>query len=191
MKYNKLVRDALRESVAIRRVGAPDIENIVKIALKIVQALKKGGKVYTFGNGGSAADSQHIVAELTGRFKKDRLSLPAEALAVNTSALTALANDYGYDKIFSHIVKGVCKKGDVLIAFSAGGNSPNVVKAILEGKKIGCLTIGFTGKDGGKLRKIADYSIHVKSQATARIQEMHIMWGHIMCEIIEEEIFGQ
>jgi D-sedoheptulose 7-phosphate isomerase len=190
MKYDKLVRDAFRESVAIRRVGAPDIKNIVKAALKIAQSLKKGGKVYIFGNGGSAADSQHIAAELAGRFKKDRLSLPAEALTVNTSTLTALANDYGYDSVFSHIIKGICKKGDVLIALSAGGNSPNVVNAVLEGKKIGCLVLGFTGKSGGKLKEIADYAIHVKSQNTPRIQEMHITWGHILCEIIEEELFG-
>lgn len=189
IKYDKLVRDALRESVAIRKASAPDIKKIIEVALKIARALKKGGKVYTFGNGGSAADCQHIAAELVGRFKKDRLSLPAEALTVNTSTLTALACDYGYEFVFSNIIKGVCKKGDILIAFSAGGNTPNIINAILEGKKLGCTTVGFVGKSGGKLKEIADLVIHVKSQITARIQEMHITWGHIMCEIIEEELF--
>jgi D-sedoheptulose 7-phosphate isomerase len=190
MNYFQKISEALKESVDLRKDFEKQAKKIIEIALVTVNSLKKGGKVYTFGNGGSASDAQHMAAELAGRFKKDRLSLPAEALTANTSTLTALACDYGYDFVFSHIIEGVCKKGDILIAFSAGGNTPNIINAILEGKKLGCITVGFVGKSGGKLKEIADFVIHVKSQVTARIQEMHITIAHIMAEIIEEEMFG-
>ena len=141
------------------------------------------------GNGGSAADAQHIAAELSGRFYTDRDPLYAEALHVNTSFLTAVANDYSYDVVYSRMLKGCGRKGDVLFAISTSGNSKNIVNAIEEGKKQGMITVGMTGESGGKMHDLCDYILRVPSNDTPRIQESHILIGHIICQLIEEQLF--
>lgn len=156
----------------------------------IVTAFKKGNKVLFCGNGGSAADAQHLAAEFSGRFYKDRDALPAEALHCNTSYLTAVANDYSYDVIYSRLIQGIGIKGDVLIGLSTSGNSKNIVAAFETAKQKGMVTMGFTGTDGGKMKDISDYLLNVPSTDTPRIQESHIMLGHIICELVEEKYFN-
>jgi len=180
----------IKESIELKDFLLNEIENILTISKQLTNALKNGNKVLLCGNGGSAADAQHLAAELAGRFNYDRDSLPAIALTTNTSSVTAIANDYGYETIFIKQIQGLAKKGDIVIALSAGGNSQNVILAIEEAKKRGAITIGFTGKQGGKLKELADYVIHVPSNITARIQETHITVGHIICSLVEEYIFG-
>ncbi|OQX81533.1 MAG: phosphoheptose isomerase [Candidatus Omnitrophica bacterium 4484_70.1] len=160
---------------------------IEKIATLCISSLKKGGKIVFCGNGGSAADSQHLAAELVGRFLKEKKPLASLALSVNTSILTAVGNDYGFGKIFSKQIEALGEPKDLLIAISTSGNSKNVIEAVRKAKEKGIKTIGFLGKDGGKLKKIVDIPLIVESNNTARIQEMHILIGHILCEIIEEE----
>jgi D-sedoheptulose 7-phosphate isomerase len=155
----------------------------------IVTAFKNGNKVLFCGNGGSAADAQHLAAEFSGRFYKDREALPAEALHCNTSYLTAVANDYSYDVIYSRLIQGIGVKGDVLIGLSTSGNSKNIVAAFTTAKQKGIHTIGFTGDSGGVLKNSSDYLINVPSADTPRIQESHIMLGHIICELVEEKYF--
>ncbi|OOQ59459.1 D-sedoheptulose 7-phosphate isomerase [Mucilaginibacter pedocola] len=152
----------------------------------IVACSKNGKKVLIFGNGGSAADAQHIAAEFTGRFVKERRSLPAIALTTDTSALTAISNDYGYDRVFERQVEGLAAAGDVLIGISTSGNSPNVIKALLKGKEAGCTTIGLSGRDGGQMNSCCDINLVVPSDVTARVQEMHILIGHIICGAIDD-----
>ncbi len=164
-----------------------DINNCVT---EIVNAFKNGNKVLFCGNGGSAADAQHLAAEFSGRFYKDRDALPAEALHCNTSYLTAVANDYGYDVIYSRIIMGIGNKGDVLIGLSTSGNSKNIVAAFETAKEKGMITIGFTGDSGGKMKTLSHYLINVPSSDTPRIQESHIMLGHIICELVEAQYFG-
>ena len=180
----------INESIDLKESLLSEVENLITISQQLTRALKNGNKILLCGNGGSAADAQHIAAELAGRFNYDRDSLPAVALTTNTSSITAIANDYGYETIFAKQVQGLAKKGDVVIAISAGGNSPNVVLAIEEAKKKGAITVGFVGKQGGKLKELADYVIHVPSDTTARIQEIHILVGHIICSLVEEYLFG-
>jgi D-sedoheptulose 7-phosphate isomerase len=148
---------------------------------------KNGGKVLICGNGGSAADSQHIAAELSGRFKKERIALAGIALTTDTSALTAIGNDYGYEFVFSRQVEALAKEGDLFIGISTSGNSLNVIKAIESAKKIGCKVITLTGKTGGKMKNLGDINLVMPSNDTPRIQEMHIMVGHMICAIIDEE----
>ncbi|MEO1927094.1 MAG: D-sedoheptulose 7-phosphate isomerase [Nautiliaceae bacterium] len=162
----------------------PLIERAGKIC---IEALKNGNKIMLCGNGGSAADSQHIAAELSGRFKKERNPLAGIALTTDTSALTAIGNDYGYEFVFSRQVEALGKKGDILIAISTSGNSLNVIKAIESVRKIGCKVITLTGKDGGKMKNLGDVNIVIPSDETPRIQEMHIMVGHMICALIDEE----
>lgn len=152
------------------------------------QSLKLGGKLLFCGNGGSAADSQHLAAELTGRFIKDRRPLAAMALSTDTSALTCIANDYSFDEIFARQVVGLGRKGDVLIGISTSGNSRNVMRAVEEAQKLGMVTIGLLGRDGGQLKSLCDHSIVVSSDVTARIQECHILIGHTLCGLIEQEL---
>ncbi len=154
-------------------------------SIAVVETLKIGNKILLCGNGGSAADAQHIAAELTGRFKKERKGLPAIAITTDTSALTAIANDYGYDKVFSRQIEALANPDDTLIAISTSGNSTNVIEAINVAKEIGCNTIALCGKDGGKMAKMCDISIVIPSNDTAHIQEMHIMIGHIICSIVD------
>ena len=155
----------------------------------IVTAFKNGNKVLFCGNGGSAADAQHLAAEFSGRFYTDRDALPAEALHCNTSYLTAVANDYSYDVIYSRLIKGTGNKGDVLVGLSTSGNSKNITNAFVTAKEKGMLTIAFTGAGGGALKDLSDYLINVPSNDTPRIQESHIMLGHIVCQLVEEQYF--
>lgn len=156
----------------------------------IVTAFKNGNRVYFCGNGGSAADAQHLAAEFSGRFYTDRKALPAEALHCNTSYLTAVANDYGYDMVYARMIDGIGKKGDVLIGLSTSGNSANIVKAFEVAKEKGIITIGFTGLTGGVMKGISEHLINIPSADTPRIQESHIMVGHIICQLVEEKYFS-
>ena len=184
------IKNIFKESIKVKeKVCENHLETIIKIVRLIIQCLEGGGKVILCGNGGSAADAQHIASELIGRFKMDRSPLPAIALSTNTSILTCLGNDYSYEVIFSRQVQALAKKGDVLIAISTSGRSINIVEAVKTAKNIGLKTIAFTGKDGGKLAKIADVSLVVPSQETPRIQESHITVAHIICELVEEQLF--
>jgi len=159
--------------------------DIEKASIIIVDALKNGNKILLCGNGGSAADAQHIAAELTGRYKTERRGLPGIALTTDTSALTAIGNDYGYDRVFDRQVESLATKGDVIIGISTSGNSSNVVSALKLGKELGCNTVGFTGRDGGKMNELCDVNLIVPSDNTPRIQEMHILFGHTICQIID------
>ena len=182
------IKDILLESIQVKeellRIG---IDQIIEIANLIIDCFKKNGKVILFGNGGSASDSQHIAAELVGRFKKDRTALAAIALTTNTSILTSLANDYGYDIIFAKQIEALGQKNDIAIGISTSGKAKNVILGIKQAKKMGLKTIAFTGSDGGELVKITDISLTVPSSVTARIQEAHITVGHIICELVEEK----
>lgn len=169
-----LVESLSRESAKIRA-----------IARLLVRTIKNNGTIFLCGNGGSAADSQHIAAELVGRFKKERRPFCAVALTTDTSILTSIGNDYGFDKIFERQLQALAKKGDVLIAISTSGNSPNVLNAVRKARILGVHTVGLLGRDGGKIKKFCDASIIINSNQTARIQEMHILTGHIICELIE------
>ncbi len=164
--------------------------DIFTASVLAISTLKAGNKILLFGNGGSAGDAQHIAAELTGRYKSDRVGLPAIALTTDTSAITAIANDYGYDIIFERQVTALANKGDLLIGISTSGNSENVIKAFQKGKSIGCKSIALTGNNGGKMISESDLSIIVPSDDTARIQEMHILIGHILCQTIDNSFGG-
>lgn len=155
----------------------------------ILNAFRDGKRVYFCGNGGSAADAQHLAAEFSGRFYKDRKALPAEALHCNTSYLTAVANDYSFDDIYSRLIDGIGAEGDVLIGLSTSGNSVNILKAIETAGKKRMITVGFTGESGGKMRSVCDHLINIPSADTPRIQESHIMVGHIICQLVEEKYF--
>ena len=162
---------------------------VEKATEAVVNCFKNGGRLYFCGNGGSAADAQHLAAEFSGRFYKDRNALAAEALHVNTSYLTAVANDYGFDTVYSRLVEGIMNKEDVLIGLSTSGNSANIAKAFESAKAKGITTIAFTGLTGGILKSLADFLINVPSADTPRIQESHILLGHIICQLAEEKIF--
>tara|TARA_B110000116_G_scaffold239558_1_gene227062 strand:- start:73 stop:654 length:582 start_codon:yes stop_codon:yes gene_type:complete len=164
-------------------------ENIEKIVKKSIVAFKSDKKMLLCGNGGSASDAQHIAAELSGRFYSDRPPLYAEAIHVNSSYITAVANDYGYESTYARMVEAAGREGDIFVGISTSGNSPNVVKAMKKANEIGMLTIGFTGRDGGKIKEMCDIIIRIPSNDTPRIQEAHILVGHIVCQLIEEEIF--
>ena len=151
-----------------------------------VEVLKRGNKVLLCGNGGSAADAQHIAAELTGRYKTERRGLPAIALTTDTSALTAISNDYGYAKVFDRQVEALANKGDLLIGISTSGNSSNIISALECAKALGCHTIGFSGRDGGAMNQVCDINLVVPSDDTPRIQEMHILLGHTLCQIVDD-----
>ncbi len=165
------------------------IEKIERLTHKIIECYKNKGKVLWCGNGGSAADAQHLAAELSGRFYYDRQPLYSEALHVNTSYITAVANDYSYEEIFARLVKAMMQPHDILIGLSTSGNSKNVINALIEAKKIGVLTIGFTGESGGKMKDLVDILINVPSNDTPRIQEAHMMIGHTICQLVEEQLF--
>lgn len=165
------------------------IKLIEEVSFGIAGAFKNQNRLYLCGNGGSAADAQHLAAEFTGRFYSDREPLPAEALHVNTSFLTAVANDYSYDQIYERAVKAYGRKGDVLIGISTSGNSKNVIMAQEEAKRRGMTVISFTGETGGKMKDSCDYLFNVPSIDTPRIQESHILIGHIICQLVEEELF--
>jgi D-sedoheptulose 7-phosphate isomerase len=175
------------EHITVAKASSSQLTVVVaEVCTAVTEAVKAGNKVLLFGNGGSAADAQHIAAEFVGRFLKERRSLPAIALTTDTSALTAIANDYGYDRVFERQVEGLAIAGDVLIGLSTSGNSPNVIKALLAGKAKGCKTIGFSGRNGGEMNNCCDINIVIPSETTARIQEMHILIGHIVCGAVDE-----
>ncbi|HKP31088.1 MAG TPA: D-sedoheptulose 7-phosphate isomerase, partial [Chitinophagaceae bacterium] len=165
------------------------ISTCEQIVDAIVKSLKNGGRVYFCGNGGSAADAQHLAAEFSGRFYTDREALPAEALHCNTSYLTAVANDYSYDVIYARLISGIGNKGDVVVGLSTSGNSGNIVKAFEAARKKEIVTIGFTGDGGGKMKSLSDYLLDIPSKDTPRIQESHITLGHIICQLVEEKYF--
>lgn len=167
------------------------LETIASAAQAITAAFQAGKRVYFCGNGGSAADAQHLAAEFSGRFYTDRKALPAEALHCNTSYLTAVANDYSYEVVYARLIEGIGQPGDILAGLSTSGNSPNIVAAFEAARKNGMTTIGFTGESGGQLKNYSDWLINVPSSDTPRIQECHILAGHIICQWVEESLFPQ
>lgn len=185
-----LIKRCLNKSAQVKIETAEKLsQEIAKAAELTINAYKKGNKILLCGNGGSAADCQHIAAELIGRFEKERKSLPAIALTTDTSVLTAVTNDYWYDLLFARQIEALGKKGDLLFALSTSGNSVNIIRAVELAKTLKLKTIGLLGGDGGKLKKIVDLPIVVPAQSSARIQEVHITIGHIICELIEQELF--
>ena len=184
----KKIKEIIGSSIETKQRLLAD-ENLLKTICDtvdvIVNAFKNGNRVYFCGNGGSAADAQHLAAEFSGRFYTDRQALPAEALHCNTSYLTAVANDYSFDDIYSRLIDGIGDQGDVLIGLSTSGNSANIIKAFETARKKEIITIGLTGKSGGKLKPLCDHLINIPSTDTPRIQESHIMVGHIICQLVE------
>lgn len=188
--FEVLIQQRIRTSIAVKQELLKQSALLAQVAEKLIEAYEAGKKILVFGNGGSAADAQHIAAELVGKYYMDRRPLPAEALTVNTSSLTAIGNDYAFERIFARQVEALGNPGDVAIGISTSGNSPNVIEAIRAAKKKGMITIGLTGAEGGRLRNEVDYCICVPSKDTPRIQEAHILIGHIWCELIERALFG-
>jgi len=185
----KIVNDSFINSIETKRAFLEMYKDrIVEVGLIMAQALLDGNKILFFGNGGSAADSQHLAAEIVGRYKKERKGLPSIALTTDTSILTAVGNDYGFDVIFERQIEALCMPGDVAVGISTSGNSPNVIKGLMKAQDLGATTIAFSGKQGGKVVDIAHYSFVVPSYDTARIQECHITLGHTLCEIIDEVV---
>ena len=186
---DKRIRDIIKDSIAVKEaLAAKETAAIARAAAAIAKSVKSGGKLMVFCNGGSAADSQHMVAEFVGRFKKERKALAAIALTTNTSTLTAVGNDYGYDATFSRQVEALGRKGDVAVGISTSGNSKNVIEAIRKARSSGILTIGLIGGAGGLLKGECDISIIVPSTNTPRIQESHLLIIHAICELVEEEM---
>lgn len=189
---NEQIRNILQASIDTKQKvlnNAALVDSIAKVTSVVAEAFRNGNKVLFCGNGGSAADAQHLAAEFSGRFYSDRTPLPSEALHCNTSYLTAVANDYGYDVVYSRIITGIGKKGDVLIGLSTSGNSVNITNALQRAGEIGMITVGFTGEGGGKMKDLCDHLLNVPSNDTPRIQESHITIGHIICQLVEEELF--
>jgi len=190
---NNKIQDIIRASIETKQqilqneVLLGTIQQVVDL---ITNAFQQGNRIYFCGNGGSAADAQHLAAEFSGRFYTDRKALPAEALHCNTSYLTAVANDYGYDVVYSRMIDGIGEAGDVLIGLSTSGNSGNILKAFYVAKAKGIPTVAFTGASGGKMKDSSDYLINVPSADTPRIQESHITIGHIICQLVEEKYFN-
>ncbi len=190
MKREAEIVRQIEASIELKKCLRKEAANLVAMADLLVEAFKRGNKALLFGNGGSAADAQHIACELAGKFYLDRTPLPAIALTTNTSALTAIGNDYGYEEVFTRQVRALVNRGDVVIAISTSGNSPNVLRAVEEAKRMGAITIAFTG-GGGRLKDLANYVLSVPSTDTPRIQEAHITAGHIVCYLVEQSLFGQ
>ena len=188
------VRRSIEASITVKQrllSNAELVSAIATVSQILIEALKKGNKLLLFGNGGSAADAQHIAAEFVGRFAFDRPALAALALSVNTSSITAIGNDYGFDAVFARQVEALGRAGDVAIGISTSGNSSNVVKALAMAKKIGLHTVGLTGATGGTLKNAVDHCICAPSNETPRIQECHILIGHTIAELVEQEIFHE
>jgi D-sedoheptulose 7-phosphate isomerase len=187
------IKSIIQSSIEVKQSILADeamIQQLATVSQLITTAFKNGNKVLFCGNGGSAADAQHLAAEFSGRFYTDRDALPAEALHVNTSYLTAVANDYSYDVVYARLVKGLGHKGDVLIGLSTSGNSKNIIEAFKVAREKQMMTIGFTGETGGQMKALSDHLFNVPSKDTPRIQESHIMLGHIICQLVEEQYFG-
>jgi D-sedoheptulose 7-phosphate isomerase len=191
--FMEKIRNIIEASIKTKQDVLNDTEllsAIAKIVDTITAAFQNGNRVYFCGNGGSAADAQHLAAEFSGSFYKDRKALPAEALHCNTSYMTSVANDFGYDVVYSRMIEGIAEKGDVLIGLSTSGNSANIIKAFEAAREKGVHTIGFTGITGGQLKSLSDYLINIPSSDTPRIQESHITIGHIICQLVEEQYFN-
>lgn len=185
------IRKAVAESLELKKsFFAANEDLIVHVARKICSALENGNRVLLYGNGGSAADAQHIAAEWVGRFQRERRPLPAIALTTNTSILTSIANDYGYDQVFVRQLRALGRPGDIALAISTSGNSRNVLLATEAAREIGLITVGLTGSDGGELAFKVQYHLNVPHKSTARVQEIHITIGHILCQLVEENMKG-
>lgn len=192
--FERCVANSIEASIDVKRrlLNCGDVVSAIgKVCELLVNAFEQGNKVLLFGNGGSAADSQHIAAEFVGRFAFDRPALPALALSVNTSCVTAIGNDYGFNQVFSRQISALAREGDVAIGISTSGNSPNVVDALSLSRKKGLHTIALTGCSGGKLNNVVDYCICVPSNDTPRIQECHILIGHVISELVEQTLFHE
>jgi D-sedoheptulose 7-phosphate isomerase len=191
-KLQVLVRARIQRDIEIKQtlLGSDSYHDLVAhVATQIVKSLRAGGKVLFFGNGGSAADAQHLAAEFTGRYLKERRALPALALHGNSSAVTAIGNDYGFDQVFARQMEALGKEGDVAVGISTSGNSRNVLRALEVAKSKGIYTVALTGASGGAMKSVADCTLRIPSEETPRIQECHILTGHIICEIAEEMLF--
>lgn len=190
--FEQRIIESVQESIATKKKLSEDsgiIRTIAQVAEALLVAYRNGNKMLLFGNGGSAADAQHIAAEFVGRFAFDRPALPALALSVNSSCVTAIGNDYGYDLVFSRQLEALARAGDVAIGISTSGNSQNVLRGVETAKKLGLVTVGLTSEKGGTLRTAVDYCLCAPSNLTPRIQECHILMGHIISEIVEEGLF--
>lgn len=189
----QFIVNKIRESIHVKEAICQDeplLNTIKLVADTITHSLQTDHKILFCGNGGSAADAQHLAAEFSGRFYKDRLPLYAEALHCNTSYMTAVGNDYGYDQVYARILKGIGRAGDVLVAISTSGNSANILEAMKVAREQGMIIVSMTGSTGGKMKEGSDYLINIPSTDTPRIQEAHITVGHIICEIVENNLFG-
>lgn len=187
MRFDNLLKQAIQEHQTVIAALEPMVPSIVAVAEAMRHCLKSGGKILLMGNGGSAADSQHIAAEIVGRYKKERRGLPAIALTTDTSILTSVGNDYGFDFIFSRQIEALCTPADLVIGFSTSGNSRNVVLAIEKAREIGAVTVGMTGGTGGKLASLCVHNLVMPSADTPRIQEAHILIGHSLCDLLEAD----
>ena len=189
---NEKIQDIISESLTVKNriLADPRLVGLVgDLVTLITDRFRQGKHLYFCGNGGSAADAQHLAAEFSGRFYINRDALPSEALHCNTSYLTAVANDYSYELIYSRLIKGIGKPGDILVGLSTSGNSANILKAFETAREKGITTIGFTGEGGGKMKELSDYLIDIPSRNTPRIQEAHMLLGHIICQLVEEKYF--
>ncbi len=185
---NAIIKEFLAHQETIAKAIETMQEPLLEASKLAVETLRAGNKILICGNGGSAADAQHIAAELTGRYKTERRGLPGIALTTDTSALTAIGNDYGYDRVFDRQVEALAQKGDLLIGISTSGNSTNVINALKVAREMGCKTLGLTGRDGGAMNELCDINLVVPSNDTPRIQEMHILFAHTICQIIDNEL---
>jgi len=187
-----IIKEIIKESIKVKEAVLSKLSKDIRLTSNMIAtSLKKGGKLILFGNGGSAADAQHIAAEFIGRFKLERQGLASIALSTNTSVITSIANDYGYEEIFSRQMEAVGSEKDIVIGISTSGNARNVISGLLEAKKMGRKTIALTGSGGGEMATFTDVALVVPSDNTARIQEAHIVIGHIICELAEQNLFGK
>ena len=186
------IKTIISASIAVKQKLLTDeviLQTTRAVVETMVKSFKAGNRVYFAGNGGSAADAQHLAAEFSGRFYTDRQALPAEALHCNTSYLTAVANDYGYEEVYARLIRGIANAGDVLVGLSTSGNSVNIIKAFEEARAKNVITVAFTGENGGKMKPLSDFIFMIPSPDTPRIQESHILLGHIVCELVERDFF--
>lgn len=194
MKYAETLKGAMQASIQAKQAfmqQGEQLELFQQAVAQVVKAYRNGGRLYIAGNGGSAADAQHLAAEFVCRLGRDRAALPAEALTVDTSTLTAIGNDYGYDMIFLRQVEGKMREGDIFLGISTSGNSPNIIHALRRCRELGFTSILFAGRDGGEAGTLADYSILAQGQDTRIIQEQHIVFAHALCSCVEDELFPQ
>ena len=192
LQSQKRIACILQESADLHtRLIEEAIEPLTHMAETLIQSFRSGGKLLLFGNGGSAADAQHVAAEFVGRFQQERRGLPAIALTTDSSAVTSISNDYGYEQVFARQIEAFGVTGDVVLAISASGNSPNVIVGVERAKELGLVTFGLAGGSGGKLALLANVCITVPSKVTARVQECHLALEHILCELVEEALFGE